>query len=211
MEKLHKLFFEETFLTKEMIEKSIHGLVTRNHTLFDEVINEKEPLVNKIEVDVDKACIKIIALYQPAARDLREIMMIFKISDNLERMADHAVNIADSGKYLISVPEVKPLIDIPKMADETITMLTDCIQAFVNRDAELARDICRRDDRIDEYRHKILEELIQIMIKNPAIVPSALHLDRITKNLERIADLITNIAEDVVYIETGELIKHSPK
>lgn len=208
LKNLHKKFLEETYVTNEMIEKSIKGLLQRKEKLLNEVIENDEPRVNEMEVDIDKTCIKLIALYQPTARDLREIMMIFKISDDLERMADHAVNIADSAKYLIKVPEIKPLVDIPKMAEITQNMLTDCIHSFVERNSDLAYDVCKRDDAVDELRDQILRELIEIMRKESSSVQSAMHLIRISKNLERIADLTTNIAEDVVYIETGKLIKH---
>jgi phosphate transport system protein len=208
LKKLHQAFLEESYITNEMIEKSIKGLLQRKESLLKEVIEVHEPKINEMEVDIDKKCIKMIALFQPTARDLREIMMIFKISDDLERMADHAVNIADSSLYLITVPELKPLVDIPKMAEITRGMLTDTVKSFVDRDPELAREICARDDEVDQLRDNILHELIEYMVKDSSTIQTAMHLIRISKNLERIADLTTNIAEDVVYIETGKLIKH---
>ncbi|GAB4170729.1 MAG: phosphate signaling complex protein PhoU [Calditrichia bacterium] len=208
LNKIKQQFLEESYLVNQMLEKSIKGLLERNEGLLKEVIEKDEETVNNLEVEIDKDCIKIIALYGPAAKDLRQIMMIFKISDDLERMADHTVNICDSGLFLIKRPPIKPLVDIPRMAEITKKMLQDTIHAFVEHDHELALEICKRDDEVDSLRDQIIRELITYMAQDAKTIEPAMHLMRISKNIERIADLITNIAEDIVYIETGKLIKH---
>jgi phosphate transport system protein len=130
------------------------------------------------------------------------------MNNDLERMGDHAVNISQSGLFLISKPQVKPLLDIPRMAEEVSKMLEDSLKSFVNEDAALAKSVCERDDIIDDYRDQIVRELITYMVSDPSTIERALHLIRIAGNLERIADLTTNICEDVIFMVKGELMKH---
>jgi len=130
------------------------------------------------------------------------------MNSDLERMGDHASNIADSGLYLISHAPVKPLIDIPKMAEETIRNISDSIGAFINEDAPLAQNVCERDHIIDELHVKIFHELVAFMTSDPTTIERSLYLIRIANNLERIADLSTNICEDVIFMVEGRVIKH---
>ena len=199
---------ESTSLVESMVEKSIRGLTERNETLLLEVIEQDEPRENDLEMEIDEACIHVIACYQPQARDLRTIMMVSKMNNDLERMGDEAVNISEGALFLIKRPEVKPLIDIPKMAEETRRMLKDSLKSFMDEDTQLARGVCQRDDIVDGLRDQILRELITFMASDPTTTERSNHLIRISRSLERIADLSTNICEDVIYIVEGKTIRH---
>ena len=191
-----------------MIEKSIDGLLHSDDETLDRVISELEIQANEYELEIDDKCLSFIAQYQPKAGDLRTVAMILKMNNDLERMGDLAVNIAESGKFLIHRPSVKPLIDIPNMARETTQMLRDAIKAFIDQNVELAKSVCNRDDIVDSLKDQILRELITYMISDSTIIPQAIHLIRISRSLERIADLTTNIGEDIIFIAEGRIIKH---
>ena len=205
---LKKELIEFASLVERMIEKSVKGLVQRQKELLEEVINTDEPKANLLDIRLDELCTSLIAQYQPMAKDLRTILMVFKMNDDLERMADHAVNISESSLYLLESPSVKPLIDIPEMQAVTAQMVRDSITAFIDENAQLAKDVCARDSVIDELRDKVYRELFTVMCGNAATIERSLHLMRIARNLERIADLSTNICEDVIFMVQGKVIKH---
>ncbi len=196
-----------TFVQK-MIEKSINGLLIRNREELEEVINSDETQANSMELDLEELCISTIAQFQPLAKDLRKIIMILKINNDLERMADHAVNIAESGLFIIDRPALKPLIDIPRMGEETVKILFDSITSYINMDADLAGSVFKRDDTVDALRDQVFRELTTYMISSPSSIDRALQLMNIARNFERISDLSTNICEDVIYIVKGKVIKH---
>lgn len=193
---------------EKMVEMSIQGLVKKDHQLADQVINDLEPKVNEEEIEIENTAINLIALHQPEASNLRAITMVIKINNDLERIGDHAVNIAEAALFLIPRPPVKPLIDLPRMAQHTVQMLNDSLNAFTNGDAELARSVCARDSVVDSLKDQINRELITYMVSDATTIDRALKLMLISLNLERIADLATNISEDVVYAVMGEVIKH---
>ena len=193
---------------KEMLSRAIDGLVNRKDENLNKIINEDESLANEKELNIDHLCTTLIAQYQPNATNLRIILMASKINNDLERMADHVCNIAQSAKLLITQPPVKPLVDIPNMTEIAIGMQQDAINAFVKDDTELARDILARDKQVNNLRDQVLRELITYMTDHSSTIERSLHLIRIASNLERIADLATNIAEDIVFIVDGLVIKH---
>lgn len=195
-------------LAETMIAKSIKGLLKKERTILKEVEDVHEPDANACEIKLEELCTSVIAQYEPRAKDLRTVLMIFKMTSDIERMGDHAVHIADSGLFLITKPLVKPLIDIPRMADETIKSVNDAIQSFINEDAALARSVCERDDIIDGLQTQIFRELVTYMTSDPTTIARSLHLIRVANNLERIADLATNISEDVIFMVEGKIIKH---
>ena len=195
-------------LVNGMVEKSIRGLSERDKGILLEVIDRDEPKENELEVEIEEACIHLTARYQPQAKDLRTIMMITKINNDLERMADEAVNISEAALFLIDKPEVKPLIDIPRMAKEAEGMLKDSLGAFMNEDTQLAKGVCKRDDILDGLRDQILRELITFMASDPTTIERSINLIRISRSLERIADLSTNICEDIIYMVEARTIKH---
>ncbi len=195
-------------LVENMIRKAMQGLSDKNHELLNEVINQDEPRVNQLELFFDEICIQLIAQHQPAGRSLRTILMIYSINNNLERMGDHAVNVAEAALYLIERPEVKPLIDTPTMGGIVIGMINDSIGAFVAEDAALAIEVCNRDDTVDNLRTQIYRELITYMMSDSSTIERSLQLMKIASNLERVADRSTNICEDVIYMVEGRVIKH---
>lgn len=205
---LKQRIIEFGLLVEEMIEKSIKGLINKREEILKEVIEKLEPVANKFEIEIDEFCAEIIAQYEPKARNLRTVLMILKINNDLERIGDHAVNISESSLFLIKRPDVKPLIDIPRMADETIKMIKDSINSFINEDPNLAREVCKKDDIVDDLKDQITRELITYMISDYTTIERSIHLLRIAQNLERVADLSTNISEDVIFIKEGKIIKH---
>lgn len=201
------MLFEMATSVEEMIAKSIKALKDHNMIMAEEVI-KSDAKINEMEIDIDNQCIRILALYHPEAEDLRTVSMIMKINNDLERIGDHAVNIAEKTIYLADKPPVKPLIDIPRMADKAIQMLQESLDAFVNKDAELAVEVCKRDDEVDTLEPQIVRELVTYMIGDPQTIDRSLNLILIAREIERVADLATNIAEDTYYIVSGKSLKH---
>ncbi len=205
---LKQRIVEYSSLVEEMIEKSIKGLLKKEKELLLEVIEKDEPKANDFEIELDEFCTTLIAQYEPKAKDLRTILMILKMNNDLERVGDLSVNISESSLFLIERPLVKPLIDIPRMAQETIGMLKNSIDAFIGEDAKLAKNVCERDNIVDGLREQIIRELFTFMISDTSTIERSLQLIRISHNLERIADLSTNISEDVIFMVEGKIIKH---
>jgi len=202
-----KLMYD-ALLVEKMIEKSIEGLLEKNKAKLIEVIEKDEPVVNEMEIEIDEMCTGLIALYQPEAKDLRTILTILKINNDLERMGDLAVNLSESALFLIEKPDVKPLIDIPRMGKEAIKMLKDSLNSFINEDVKLAKSVLIRDNIVDNLQEQVVRELITFMISDPTTIERSMHLIRISHNLERIADLSTNICEDIIFMVEGKIIKH---
>ncbi|HEY6865750.1 MAG TPA: phosphate signaling complex protein PhoU, partial [Candidatus Eisenbacteria bacterium] len=167
-----------------------------------------DKLIDRLELDIDDRCLRLLALQQPLARDLRFITAALKISNDLERVGDHAVNIAGSALRLAEQPQLKPLVDIPRMAELACGMLHEALDAFVGADAETARRICRRDDEVDNLNRQLFRELISYMIEDPATITRAMELILVARNLERVGDMATNVAEEVVFIAEARVIKH---
>ncbi len=205
---LKRKIVEFGLFIEKMIDESITGLLKKEEEKLKQVIENLEEKANIFEIEIEELCIETIAQFEPKAKNLRTILMILKINNDLERIGDHAVNICESSLFLIKRPDVKPLIDIPRMANEAIKMLKDSINSFINEDADLARNVCQRDDIVDNLRDQIIRELITYMISDPNTIERSLELIRITQNLERVADLSTNISEDVIFITQGRIIKH---
>ena len=195
-------------LVESQIEGSIKALVDRDVDLASRII-ERDTLVNTMDVEIDENCIRLLALQAPAARDLRFVTTAMKISTELERMSDISENISERVIELNEEPQLKPYIDIPRMATWTMTMVQECLDAFVRSDAALARKVCADDDFVDNLTHQLFRELLSFMIENPATITRAIRLTFIGKSLERIADHATNIAELVIYMVEGKIIRHT--
>ena len=204
---LKHLLIQDAGLVEDMISRSMRGLLEKNPDMLYQVVKNQEPRVNAFDRSIDELCVQTVAQFEPVARDLRLVVMIIKMNKDLERIADHAVNISESGLYLIANPFLVSYDDLRIMGENTVSMMKDGINAFVNEDIVLAKSVCDRDDIVDEAGDKILKDLINVMRKKDTI-PRALALMRIAHNLERIADLSTNIAEEVIYIVEGRDIKH---
>jgi phosphate transport system protein len=191
-----------------MIDESIKGLLEKDESILQKVMTEYETKANNLEIEIDENCVEIIAKYEPKAKNLRTTLMIMKINNDLERIGDEAVNIAESSLFLIKRPMVKQLIDIPKMAEISVGMLKDSIISFINDNASLAKEICQRDNLVDDLRDQITKELLTYMLSDPFTIERAMNLIRIARSLERVADLSTNFCEDVVFMTEGKIIKH---
>ncbi len=190
-----------------IINQSIEALRTRNPGLAEGVLSlDRE--VDGLEIEIEEEAIALIARHQPAAVDLRFLIGVLKINNDLERIGDHGVNIAQSAIRLNGQPEVKPLIDIPRMSAVAVGMLKDSIDSFVRNDPELAGRVCRRDDQVDALKNQIFRELLTYMMEKPEIISRAMELILVSRNLERVADLSTNICEESVYIAEARVIKH---
>lgn len=203
----HRLI-EYASLIEQMISKTMNGLLKKEDKLLVGVIEQDEPVANNFEIEIDELCTTLIAQYEPRARDLRTVLMILKMNNDLERMGDLTVNISESALYLIERPQVKPITVIPKMAEEVKRMVKDSITSFVKEDVKLARKVTERDNIVDELRKKSISDLIPYMVSDTTAIERCQHLLRITHNLERIADLSTNICEDVIFMVQGRVIKH---
>ncbi len=203
---------ERMLFMSSLVEKAIHtsleGLNNRNENLATQVLVDMEPQINELHLELDDRALQLLALQQPMAVDLRFITATMKINSDLERMGDQAVNIAQRALSIVAQPALKPLIDIPRMADIAKGMVRDALDAFVRRDTDLARQVVLRDDEVDSYRDLIFRELIAHMIRDPRHILQALDLILVSRNLERIADHATNIAEDVIYMVLGRDIRH---
>ena len=194
-------------LVESQIRQALKALVDRDDDLAKQVI-ENDRQVNTMDVAVDEACLELLALQQPAARDLRFITTAMKISTELERMSDLAENICERAIELNKEPQLKPYIDIPLMAEHATKMVGEALDAFVRRDSGLARKVLDEDDYIDELNEQIFRELLLFMMENPKTISRAIRLSFISKYIERIADHATNVAELVVYMVEGKIIRH---
>ncbi|MBU0650837.1 phosphate signaling complex protein PhoU [bacterium] len=208
---LKKEIIEYSVFIDQMIRNTIKGLVNKDKNLLLRVAQEDEKKANDLEIHIEELCTSFIAKYEPRAKDLRTILMILKMNNDMERIGDHCVNIVESALYLIERPDIKDLIDIPKMALMCEEMLKESIDCFIKEDSVLARKVCDKDFAVDELKDKIYIDLVDIMKHDAKTVKRALHLMRISTNLERIADLTTNICEDVIFVVEGAVIKHQGK
>jgi phosphate transport system protein len=194
---------------EDAIHKAIRALQQRDTNIAEEVI-EGDNKIDEDENQVEEECLKILALHQPVAVDLRRIAAALKINAELERMADLAEDIAERAERLAQLPEIPMPAKLQRMTDLTTSMVRQSLDAFVHLDARLARTVCRLDDEVDRYNGQIIDELIRLMKASPDMVEPGLSLFSATRHLERIADHATNIAEDVVYLVEGEIIRHRP-
>ena len=192
---------------ESMIHDSIQALVKRDPTMGDRIL-QLEDEVNRLQLEIDDRAFKLLALQQPMAHDLRFIIAAMKISSDLERIADQAVNITENTKILLQFPELKPLIDIPKMAEITKAMVRDSLDAYVDSNAPKAREVVVRDDTVDALKDQVFREVLTYMISDPRTIQVGLQLILVARHLERIADHATNIAEDVVYMVEAKDIRH---
>ena len=193
-------------LAETMIHKGIKALVDRDAVLVQAVLAHEEEM-DLLCIEIDDRCFTLLALRQPMASDLRFLVGAIKINSDLERIGDQAVSIALRSRSLITQPQLKPLIDIPRMAGVVQWMVRKSLDAFVQRDPELARRVIDEDDEVDNLRDQVFRELLTYMMGDASTIPRAIDLMLISRNLERIADHSTNIAEDVIYIVRGEDVR----
>ena len=192
---------------QEMIGLSVKSLAERKEQLAKEVFKLEEK-VNHMEIEIEDDVLKLLALRQPAAGDLRLLTAILKINNDLERVADQAVNISEIAIDLMKQPPLKPLIDIPNMANLAQKMIRNSLEAFVNQNAALAKQVCLDDDNVDRLNDQVFRELLTYMMEDPKSTTRAVDLILVSRNIERVADHATNISEDVIFIVEGKNIKH---
>lgn len=207
LEALKQNLLKMAALVEEGIREAVQSLVKRDSQLAQKTF-EGEDRINKLEITIEDMCLKLLALRQPMAADLRFITAAMKIITDLERMGDQAVNIAERSITLMQEPQLKPYIDIPRMTEIAQSMVKDVLDAFVNRDSKLARSVCERDDLVDGLNDQVFRELLTYMISDPKTITRSVHLMIVCRCLERIADHATNIAEDVIFMVDALVIKH---
>jgi len=194
-------------LAEQMTRQVIHALVQRDAGILAEV-RAMETQVNQLQMEIDEACLELIALRQPAAADLRFIAAAMKIIVDMERIGDQAINILEQAETLLAVPPLKPLIDIPRMADIAQEMLKASLDAYVNGDDELAYRTILKDDEVDQLKDQVFRELLTFMMSDPTTIPRAMDLILVSRHIERIADHATNICEDVIFMVKGKDVRH---
>jgi phosphate transport system protein len=209
LEALQGRLLEMGGLAEERVRMAVQGLSARDTPLIETVLRGDEP-VNALHIEVDDRCIRLLALHQPMATDLRAIVAAVKINTDLERVGDLAVNIAEAAKRYASHPPVKKLVDIPLMGDIAQAMLRDALDAFVRRDTALAHKVLNEDDRLDGLKTQVFRELLTFMLQDPSTVEPALDLILVSRHLERIGDHATNIAEDVIFMVSALDVRHHP-
>jgi phosphate transport system protein len=207
LKSLKEKLLEMAARAEEQIALAVRALKDREEKLACQVL-EREEAVNLLDIEIDGMCMRLLALRQPLATDLRFITSAMKISSDLERIGDLAVNIAERTQDLLKQPELKPLIDIPRMAEMAQAMVRDALNAFIQGDDVLARDVCLRDDQVDQLNDQVFRELLTYMMQDPGTISRAVDLILVGRHLERIADHATNIGEDVIYMVKGKTIKH---
>ncbi|MBI2216191.1 MAG: phosphate signaling complex protein PhoU [Candidatus Rokubacteria bacterium] len=208
LERLKQTVLAMSALVEDQIRLSMRALIERDDALARRVL-ELERRVNDYDVEIDARCIELLALYQPAAGDLRFITTAMKIVTDLERMGDQAEGIARRAIQLNREPQLKPYIDLPRMAERVQGMVKASLDAFVTRDARLARQVCASDDEVDALNEQIFRELLTYMTSDAGTIPRAILLILIARSLERIGDHATNVAEMVIYLVESKLVRHS--
>ena len=203
----HKLL-EMAGLAEQMLRQAIESVLTRDEALA-QIVVETDDTIDQFENEIESSCIQLIALHQPVASELRFLMIVIKISHNIERLADKSVAIAKRSIELLEYPPIKPFVDLPHAAQVIQTMVKDVLDAFVNRNAELALEIRERDSEVDEIYERMLSELLTLLSEHPKLIEPGISLLLLFRHLERVGDLAANISEEVYYLVKGDVIRHS--
>jgi phosphate transport system protein len=207
LDQLKARLLEMGGLAEDRVRSAIRALVDRSHSAADEVLAGDQP-INQLHIEIDSRCVRLLALHQPMAVDLRAILSAVKINTDLERVGDLAINIAEAAQRYLSHPPVKELIDIPRMADLAQGMLRDALDAFVRRDTALAQDVLDRDDALDGLKTQVFRELLTYMLQDPRTIEASIDLILVSRHLERIGDHATNVAEDVIFMVSARDVRH---
>ena len=203
----HKLL-EMAGLAEQMLRQAIESVLTRDEALA-RIVVDTDDTIDAFENEIESSGIQLIALHQPVASELRFLMMVMKISHNIERLADKSVAIAKRSIELMEYPPVKPFVDLPHVAQVIQTMVKDVLDAFVNRNAELAFEVRERDSEVDEIYERMLNELLTLLSEHPKLIEPGISLLLLFRHLERVGDLAANISEEVYYLVKGDVIRHS--
>jgi len=195
-------------LAERSVHQGVHAVLEADEKLALAVLTE-ENVINELQIEIDDRVVQLLALQQLMAADLRFVLAIARINNDLERIGDQAVNIAQSAQRILRHPRVKPYVDLPRMGELAEKMMRDSLDSLVRRDVELARSVLARDDQVDQLRDQLFRELLTYMMGDSSVVFPAFELILVAKNLERIADHATNVAEDVIYMVAGSDVRHS--
>src|SRR5215475_6032989 len=195
-------------LAERAVHQAVHSVLDSDEQLAKRVLDE-EDAINELQIEIDDRVVQLLALHQLMAMDLRFVLAVARINNDLERIGDQAVNIAQSAQRIMRHPRVKPYVDLPRMSDLAEKMVHDGLDSLARRDVELARSVLSRDDQVDHLRDQIYRELLSYMMGDSSVVFAAFELILVAQNLERIADHATNIAEDVIYMVAGSDVRHS--
>ncbi len=207
LEELKQRLLWMASLAERSVHQAVHAVLDSDQSLAETVLQE-EDAINEMQIEIDDRVQRLLALQQPMAMDLRFILAVSRINNDLERIGDQAVNIAQSALRILRHPQVKPYVDLPRMSELVETMVRDSLNALVQKDQELAKSVLARDDEVDRLRDQMFRELLTYMMENSRVVFPAFELILVAKNLERIGDHATNIAEDVIYIVAGRDVRH---
>ena len=207
LEELHERLLWMGSLTERAVHQAVQSVLEGDEKLARRVV-EEENAINEMQIEIDDRVVRLLALHQLMAADLRFVLAMSRINADLERIGDQAVNIAESALRIVRHPRVKPYVDLPRMSELAEGMMRDSLNAVVRRDVELAKSVLTRDDQVDGLRDQMFRELLTYMMENSAVVFAAFELILVAKNLERIGDHATNIAEDVIYIVAGRDVRH---
>ena len=207
LEQLKSLLLAMGGLAEDRVRSALHGLVDRDAPEISRVLTGDEA-INKLHIEVDDRCFRLLALHQPVAVDLRSIVSAVKINADLERVGDLAVNIAEAAERYLTHPPVKPLVDIPRMGSIAQSMLRDSLDAYVRRDLKLAQTVLDRDDELDGLKTQVFRDLLAMMLGDKTTVEPSLDLILISRHLERIGDHATNVAEDVIFMVSAKDVRH---
>ena len=207
LEQLKARLLEMGGLAEDRVRLAVRALVERKGELVDDVLTGDQP-INQLHIEIDSRCVKLLALHQPMAVDLRVILSAVKINTDLERVGDLAINIAEAARRYLTHPPVKELIDIPRMAELAQGMLRDALDAFVRRDTELAHHVLDQDDTLDGLKTQVFRELLTFMLQDPHTIEPSIDLILVSRHLERIGDHATNVAEDVIFMVSARDVRH---
>ncbi|MCA8983249.1 MAG: phosphate signaling complex protein PhoU [Planctomycetaceae bacterium] len=207
LDNLHRSLMSMCTMVEELIHSAVAMLSAPNPAKARELA-EQDRAIDDYDVSIEEECLKILALHQPVATDLRRITAVMKISGELERVADLAVHIAERSAGLIDGTNLPIPSKVHEMAEHAVTMLHESIDAYVNLDTSLARQVCRQDEIVDDLNRQIIDTLTQLMTRTPALITPCLHLFSASRHIERVADHATNISEDVIYLVEGEIVRH---
>jgi phosphate transport system protein len=207
LQRLKERLLEMGELATNRLDRAMSGLISRDSLILGDVIQGDES-INTLQIEIDDRCFKLLALRQPMATDLRLIMSTTRITSDLERVGDLAVNVAEAAARYIQYPPVKRLIDLPRMSELARQMLRDALSSFVSGEVTLASDVLKRDDTLDDLKRQVFQDLLTYMLNNPDLVAPALDLVLISRHLERVGDHATNIAEDIIFLVEGRDVRH---
>jgi phosphate transport system protein len=207
LEEIRDRLIKMAELADTMLENAVKAIIEHDKTYL-KIVEELEEEVDKMEVENETLIISTIARFQPEAKYLRMLVMDLFVNRDLERIGDHAENIKEQAERIIEKPKLKEYIDLPKMTEITLGMVRDAVKSLETLDTDLARDVIQRDDMVDELNERIIKDLYKYMVEDPEKIKIGIRLITVSSNIERVADIATNLAEEVIYMKEGKMLRH---